>query len=671
MNKNTKNIITVLIFIILIYFTRDAFAYIKCQGKNFVDSSGTQVFFKGVGLGGWLVPEGYMLHTPGYGSPTDIRNKITDLIGEENTEQFYEIYRQNYVNEKDIKQIGEWGFNSIRLPFNYRLLSPEDQPGVYLEEGFQVIDSLISWCKKYNLYVFLDMHCAPGGQNHLNISDSDGQAKLWTESGNQDRTVEIWRKIAERYVNEKAVVGYDLLNEPVLPAGYNNTHLRSLYMRITDSIRAVDTNHILFIEGNNYATDFESLTPPWDICFNLSYSFHKYWNEPAKATIQYILDIRNQYNVPLWMGESGENSNPWFHETITMLEENNVSWCWWTHKKLETITSPLSAVINEEYQTVLDYWNGTAPKPSEIYAKNALFEMAENLVIERCNFLPDVVSALFDDQFSAVSQPYCEHNIPAVLPCVDYDIGNVNLTYYDNDYQKVRWDEDQPWNTGGKYRNDGVDIELSNDSGGQPYSVGWIESGEWISYTIQSAEDDTYNVVFRIASLGGGGKLLLLLNDQILISTLNIPNTGGWYNWDTLSVNNVQIPAGVHTLKLNFIESGFNINQIEFISATNGKTEPDPVKLKTFNLDQNYPNPFNHDTRIPFTLPFQSLIRIDIFDIQGKLVKNLVNDIFPIGANSVVWNGTDKNDQTVNSGIYYYRLKVGKENKTRAMIFLK
>ena len=132
MNKNTKNIIAVLTFIILIYFTRDAFAYIKCQGKNFVDSSGTQVFFKGVGLGGWLVPEGYMLHIPGYGSPTDIRNKITDLIGAENTEQFYEIYRQNYVNEKDIKQIGEWGFNSIRLPFNYRLLSPEDQPGVYI-----------------------------------------------------------------------------------------------------------------------------------------------------------------------------------------------------------------------------------------------------------------------------------------------------------------------------------------------------------------------------------------------------------------------------------------------------------------------------------------------------------------------------------------------------------
>ena len=93
------------------------------------------------------------------------------------------------------------------------MLSPEDQPGVYLEEGFQVIDNLLTWCENNQLYLILDMHCAPGGQNSGNISDSDGiEARLWTESANQDRTIEIWKKLAERYVNEKWIGSYDLIN---------------------------------------------------------------------------------------------------------------------------------------------------------------------------------------------------------------------------------------------------------------------------------------------------------------------------------------------------------------------------------------------------------------------------------------------------------------------------
>ncbi|MCK4688718.1 MAG: cellulase family glycosylhydrolase, partial [Candidatus Marinimicrobia bacterium] len=348
-----------------------SFAYLHTQGKEIVDSNGNPVLLRGIGLGGWLVPEGYMLHIPGYGSPTSIRNRIVDLIGEADTEQFYEIYRANYVNEEDIILIAEWGFNSIRLPFNYRLLSPEDQPGVFLEEGFQVIDSLLIWCERNDLYLILDMHCAPGGQNPDNISDSDGEAKLWTIPANQTRTVEIWREIAERYADEEWIGGYDLLNEPVLPQGYDNSYLRSLYIQIRNAIREVDNNHIIFIEGNWYATDFSQLTPQFDV--NMVYSFHKYWNVTNQSSIQNYLTLRSSYNVPLWLGESGENSNSWFFECKQLMEDNNIGWCWWTHKKIETVTSPLSSPISFAYQQVLDYWNGQAPRPSSIFTKAALF----------------------------------------------------------------------------------------------------------------------------------------------------------------------------------------------------------------------------------------------------------------------------------------------------------
>lgn len=163
MQKAYYIILRLCILLILFTMSNNAQAFIKTYGQDFVDSSGTKVFFKGMGLGGWLVPEGYMLHIPGFGSPSSIREMIVELIGEENTAEFYRRYEHNYVNEKDIARLAEMGFNSIRLPFNYRMLTPEDQPGVYLEEGFRQIDTLVSWCRKYDLWVILDMHCAPGG----------------------------------------------------------------------------------------------------------------------------------------------------------------------------------------------------------------------------------------------------------------------------------------------------------------------------------------------------------------------------------------------------------------------------------------------------------------------------------------------------------------------------
>ena len=111
-----------------------------------------------MGLGGWLVREGYILQTPGSGSPTDIENKITNLIGPDSAKVFFQRYEQNFLNRKDIDQLAEWGFNSVRLPFHYKALSSDI--GSYNEEGFAIMDSLISWCADNQIYVILDMHVA-------------------------------------------------------------------------------------------------------------------------------------------------------------------------------------------------------------------------------------------------------------------------------------------------------------------------------------------------------------------------------------------------------------------------------------------------------------------------------------------------------------------------------
>ena len=644
-----------------------ASAFIKAKNGTFVNDKGQTVFFKGVGLGGWLVPEGYMLHFPGFGSPTSINEQIVDVIGEQNAQEFWKNYRQNYVNENDIARIAELGYNSIRLPFNYRLLSPENQPGVFSSDGFAVLDQFIEWCAKYHLYVILDMHCAPGGQNAGNISDSDGQeARLWTETENQDRTIAIWKTIAQRYANDTTVIGYDLLNEPVLPSGHSATELRSLYIRITNAIRQVDQNHIVFVEGNWYGTDFTSLSPPWDT--NMSYSFHKYWNDPSVSSIQSYLNLRKTYKVPLWMGESGENSNHWFASTVKMLQDNDVSWCWWTHKKFATTTSPYSATLPDGFQKLVDYWNGQGNKPNESLALSILMRFADNLKLENCRYLPDVVHALFDPDFLTESKPFKEHTIPGSIACVDYDYGGNGVAYSDTEYERLHWDKYNPWNTGYQYRNDGVDIESSHDNQGPEYSVGWIDPGEWLAYTVQVQSSGIYDAYVRIASNTDGGALQIMDDDKALTHTVTISKTGGWYNWDTVKIENINLTAGTHKLILKFINGGFNIDQIEFvkISGTGQINEP-PANFK---LGQNYPNPFNQFTRIPYYSVQAGTVQLEIYDLAGKRLFN-TRQKTTAGDNFFIWNGHDQNDRPVSTGIYFYRVKAGKLSKTKKMVCLR
>src|SRR5581483_570457 len=121
------------------------------------------------------------------------------------------------------------------------------------------------------------------------------------------------------------VLGYDLLNEPIPPLPYlqkYNAALEPLYKRITTAIRLVDPNHVVILGG-----------APFDP--NAMYTFHKYWMEPNRASIQEYLDFRDRYNVPVWLGESGENNDDWIAKFRTLLEQNGIGWCFWPYKKME------------------------------------------------------------------------------------------------------------------------------------------------------------------------------------------------------------------------------------------------------------------------------------------------------------------------------------------------
>jgi hypothetical protein len=387
----------------------------------------------------------------------------------------------------------------------------------------------------------------------------------------------------------------------------------------------------------------------------------------------------------LWLGESGENSNPWFYETIKLLEANNIGWCWWTHKKIQTTTSPLSAPITANYQRVLDYWNGQASKPAQTFAREALWGMAENLALEKCEPHPDVLRALFDSEFNTRVKPFATHDIPGVIPCSEYDFGNAELAYHDQDYKRVRWDIYQPWNSGGEFRNDGVDLEKSNDAQGAKYSIGWIASGEWLKFTVNVKQAGIYEVVFRVASLSGGGILKLVSQGQELTPNIAVPRTNGWYTWASLSVPNVVLPAGEQILTLLFIKEGFNINQMQFVlkAATGVETTPRGAVVKEYLLHQNYPNPFRtaqplaespsrglNETTISYSLPVATSVVLKIYNLNGQAARILVNKYQDAGIHSLQWDGKDDLGIGVGAGVYFCVLQAGSQKLVRKLIVL-
>ena len=146
---------------------------LKTQGKIIVDTNGDTVLLRGMGLGGWMVQEGYMLQTSSFANPQhEIRAIIEQLIGTADTDLFYDAWLANHVRKADIDSLKAWGFNSVRLPMHYNLytLPIEDEPvagqHTWLTKGFELTDSLISWCKQNQMYVILDLHAAPGGQGY-------------------------------------------------------------------------------------------------------------------------------------------------------------------------------------------------------------------------------------------------------------------------------------------------------------------------------------------------------------------------------------------------------------------------------------------------------------------------------------------------------------------------
>lgn len=376
--------------------------FLRAEGTKIVNGDGEEILLTGWGLGNWLLCEGYMWlsHHSRFDRPRRIEAVIQELAGRDYAEQFWKRFRENYVTREDIRRMAEQGYNSVRIPLNWRVLM-EDEPGIrWKEDGFALIDRCLDWCEEFGLYAFLDLHGAPGGQTGADIDDSvDDFPRLFTDEDSWSKAIELWKELARRYRDRWIVGGYDLLNEPVRPGLMEGKHedflvrrLAAFYEEVIAAIREIDDRHLLSVEGHHWATNTAVFYKRYDP--NMVIHFHRYACKPGKEAYEEFLALSEALDQPLWLGETGENELEWFAAMYPLSLSLGIGYNLWPWKKMERANSPYSVNKPEGWDELLAYVEGGA-RPSYERARQILDAYLENIKVENCTPRPEVTAAVF------------------------------------------------------------------------------------------------------------------------------------------------------------------------------------------------------------------------------------------------------------------------------------
>lgn len=329
--------------------------FVRAEAQSLVDEAGP-LLLRGIGLGNWWVREGYMwgLTHSGLQSTRQLEALTVEALGLDDARAFWHRWDRHWITDHDLRTISAAGFDHVRLPLNWRGLITAS--GDVREDGMILLEQTVERCADAGLRVVLDLHAAPGGQTGTNIDDSPGVPELFLDPHWVDVTTELWESIATTFSDSPAVLAYDLLNEP-LPNRWNealSAELPTLYRQLVKAIRRADTNHLIMVEGSQWATDFSTLDGLSDD--NMCWQFHRYWADPSEDGIRPMLDLSSRTATPLYLGETGENCSDWIATMTATCERNGVSWCGWPAKKITPGPCILRLPAIDDWQVLQD-WN--------------------------------------------------------------------------------------------------------------------------------------------------------------------------------------------------------------------------------------------------------------------------------------------------------------------------
>ncbi|MDO6693130.1 DUF5010 C-terminal domain-containing protein [Aliiglaciecola sp. 3_MG-2023] len=214
--------------------------------------------------------------------------------------------------------------------------------------------------------------------------------------------------------------------------------------------------------------------------------------------------------------------------------------------------------LDGEFQETVSAYSDIYLSQQTLFSASDLIPGTHTLkVVKKNGAYMQLDGLIVDGELLVGQSAYVLTTIPGIIEAENYDEGGPDVAYLDTTLG----------NSGDVYRLDGVDIQVSEDVGGG-YNVGWTADGEWLEYTIYDVIAGTYKIDLRIGvNTDVTDKSIVVILDGKPLGTVDLVHTGGWQNWQTVSLENVDIEAGSdQILRLEFVGGGVNLNSIEFIA---------------------------------------------------------------------------------------------------------
>ncbi len=370
-------------------------SFLKVAGDRLVDAAGRHVVLRGYNIGGHLNMENFLTGFPF--TESSQRAAMLRAMGPERYALFFNRFMEAFFGDDDAAYLVSLGLNHVRVPFNYLHFEDDDRPFELKQEGFRLLDRVVEICERHGLYAILDLHALPGCQNmDWHSNNPTHHAQFWVHRHFQDRVVHLWEALADRYKGRAAVAGYNIMNEPGDALG---TRIKPFYDRVVAAVRAVDPDHVIFLDGNRYGTEFTAFEG-FDVYPNTVYSAHDYktpgmiFGGPYpgvtrgvfvdKANVEETFLRRTEFmrktGTPIWIGEFGpvfanepekdEHKYRLLSDQLDIYEAHGASWSIWAYKDIGgeglVYTKPYSAwmhrirpVVDKKIRLGVDSWATT------------------------------------------------------------------------------------------------------------------------------------------------------------------------------------------------------------------------------------------------------------------------------------------------------------------------
>ena len=366
--------------------------FLKTDGTLVRDNygSGNIVFLRGTNAGAWLVQESWM-------SPTNAQDQKTTIsvfnsrFGSGGKDALLKTYYDSFWSESDFDNCANMGMTCIRLPFTYMNLMTDDGTGLR-SDAWTYLDWFVQKCADRGMYVILDLHGTFGSQNGEAHSGevNDGYQLYWNDN-NRGMTKWLWWQIANRYKDNPAVAGYDILNEPGIKTGTTSSIQWDLYDEIYDTIRSVDSSHIIIMESCWAPVNLPNPTTyGWT---NVMYEYHWYpWDfqsntsEQISSLYNFVSEVNTaNFGVPVYIGEFNcfGLSDAWA-QTLEIFKTNGFHWANWSYKTMWNGSTwgiynwepPIVNISEDSYDSI--YWKWKSLGSTTINVNSIVYNALSN-----------------------------------------------------------------------------------------------------------------------------------------------------------------------------------------------------------------------------------------------------------------------------------------------------